>query len=99
MTQVPGSGEPLTDTQLILNEVRALHRRMDVLNTRLFGNPEGEAGDEGRLVIAERRVNSHAERISKLENFRWWLLGIFIAADVIFLYGLTLWNAAKAAGK
>ncbi len=31
------SGEPLTETQQILNEVRALNCRMDTLNTRLFG--------------------------------------------------------------
>ncbi len=61
------------DIQQILTEVRALNRRMDTLNTRLFGNPEGDAGDEGRLVVLERRMNNHAGRISKLEGFRWWL--------------------------
>ncbi len=85
--------------QQILAELQKLNRRMDTLNTRLFGNPEGDAGDEGRLVFAERRLNNHSERISKLEQFRWYLLGGFIVADVLFLYALALWQAAKAAGK
>ncbi len=51
--------------QQIATEVRALNRRMDTRNTRLFGNPEGDARDEGRLVIAERRLNNHSRRISK----------------------------------
>jgi hypothetical protein len=72
---------------------------MDTLNTRLFGNPEGDAGDEGRLVVLERRMNNHAGRISKLGGFRWWLLGGLVVADVIILYALALWQAAKAAGK
>lgn len=87
------------DIQQILTEVRALNRRMDTLNTRLFGNPEGDAGDEGRLVVLERRMNNHSGRISKLEGFRWWLLGGLVVADVIILYALALWQAAKAAGK
>ncbi len=85
--------------QQILAELQKLNRRMDTLNTRLFGNPEGEAGDEGRLVALERRMNNHAGRISKLEGFRWWLLGGLVEADVIILYALALWQAAKAAGK
>ncbi len=36
--------------QQILVELQKLNRRMDTLNTRLFGNPEGDAGDEGRLA-------------------------------------------------
>ncbi len=43
--------------------------RVDTLNTRLFGNPEGDAGDEGRLVVLERRMNNHSGRISRLEGF------------------------------
>ncbi len=31
--------------QQILAELQKLNRRMDTLSTRLFGNPEGEAGD------------------------------------------------------
>ncbi len=85
--------------QQILAELQKLNRRMDTLNTRLFGNPEGDAGDEGRLVVLERRMNNHAGRISKLEGFRWWLLGGLVVADVIILYALALWQAAKAAGK
>ncbi len=50
MNHVPGSSEPLTETQQIVSEVRALHRRIDTLNTRLFGNPEGDADGEGRLA-------------------------------------------------
>jgi hypothetical protein len=83
----------------ILQELQKLNRRMDTLNTRLFGNPEGEAGDEGRLVILERRINVHAERLCKLDQFRWWVLGGLITADALFLYALALWQAAKAAGK
>jgi hypothetical protein len=89
----------VTETQQILSEVRALHRRMDTLNTRLFGNPEGDAGDEGRLVVLERRMNNHSGRISKLEQFRWYLLGGLIVADALLLYALALWQAAKAASK
>jgi hypothetical protein len=100
----PGSDNQAVnqDIQQILAEVRALHRRMDTLNTSAgggFGNPEGEAGDEGRLVVLERRMNNHSGRISKLEGFRWWLLGGLVVADVIILYALALWQAAKAAGK
>jgi hypothetical protein len=97
----PGSDNQAVnqDIQQILTEVRGLNRRMDTLNTRLFGNPDGDAGDEGRLVVAERRLNNHSERIGKLEQFRWYLLGGFIVADVLFLYALALWQAAKAAGK
>ncbi len=91
--------------QQILAEVQRLNRRMDVLNTRLFGNPEGEAGDEGRLVIAERRINDHARRlasierhkpetheprISGLERFRWWVLGGLAVA-----YALFMWSTLK----
>jgi hypothetical protein len=82
--------------QQILAELQKLNRRMDTLNTRLFGNPKGDAGDEGRLVVLERRTNNHSGRISKLEQFRWYLLGGFIVADVLFLYALALW---KAVGK
>lgn len=85
--------------QQILAELQKLNRRMDTLNTRLFGNPEGDAGDEGRLVVLERRMNNHSGRISKLEGFRWWLLGGLVVADAIILYALALWQAAKAAGK
>jgi hypothetical protein len=85
--------------QQILTEVRALNRRMDTLNTRLFGNPEGDAGDEGRLVVLERRMNNHSGRISKLEQFRWYLLGGFIVADILFLYAMHLWAAVRAAGR
>jgi len=97
----PGSDSQAVnqDIQQILAELQKLNRRMDTLNTRLFGNPEGDTGDEGRLVVAERRLNNHSERISKLEQFRWYLLGGFIVADVLFLYALALWQAAKAAGK
>jgi hypothetical protein len=96
----PGDDQAVNqDIQQILTEVRALHRRMDTLNTRLFGNPEGDAGDEGRLVVLERRMNNHSGRISKLEGFRWWLLGGLVVADAIILYALALWQAAKAAGK
>ncbi len=56
--------------QQILADLQKLNCRMDTLNTRLFGSPEGDAGDEGRLVIAERRLNNHSERISRLEHFR-----------------------------
>jgi hypothetical protein len=72
---------------------------MDTLNTRLFGNPEGDAADEGRLVVAEWRRNNHSERIGKLEQFYWYLLGGFIVADVLFLHALAPWQVAKAAGK
>jgi len=34
--------------QQILTEVRGLNRWMDMLNTLLFGNGEGDAGDEGQ---------------------------------------------------
>jgi hypothetical protein len=85
--------------QQILAELQKLNRRMDTLNTRLFGNPEGDAGDEGRLVVLERRTNNHSERISKLEQFRWYLLGGFIVADILFLYAMRLWAAVRAAGK
>ncbi|MGH9861151.1 MAG: hypothetical protein ACRD5F_14105 [Candidatus Acidiferrales bacterium] len=44
-------------------------------------------------------MNYHAGRISKLEGFRWSLLGGLVVADVIILYALALWQAAKAAGK
>jgi hypothetical protein len=82
--------------QQILAELQKLNRRMDTLNTRLFGNPEGDAGDEGRLVVLERRMNNHAGRISKLEGFRWWLVGGLVVADALFLYALAVW---KAVGK
>jgi hypothetical protein len=84
------------DIQEILTEIRALNRRMDTLNTRLFGNPEGEAGDEGRLVVLERRMNNHSDRLTRLEQFRWYLLGGLIVIDVLFLYVLALWQAAKS---
>jgi len=42
--------------QQILAELQKLNRRMDTLNTRLFSNPEGDAGDEGRLADLERRA-------------------------------------------
>ncbi len=63
----PGSDNQAVNQEIqqILMEVRALNRRMDTCNTRLFGNPEGDARDEGRLVIAERRLNNHSRRISK----------------------------------
>jgi hypothetical protein len=83
------------DIQQILTEARALNRRMDTLNTRLFGNPESDAGDEGRLVILERRANNHSERNSKLEVFRPWLLGGLVEADEIILYALALWQAGQ----
>jgi len=85
--------------QQILAELQKLNRRMDTLNTRLFGNPEGDAGDEGRLVVLERRTNNHSDRLGTLEAFRWWLLGGLVVADALFLYALALWQAAKAAGK
>jgi cytochrome oxidase assembly protein ShyY1 len=44
-------------------------------------------------------MNNHSGRISKLEQFRWYLLGGLVVADVIILYALALWQAAKAAGK
>ena len=50
--------------QQILAELQKLNRRMDTLNTRLFGNPEGDADDEGRLVIAERRCLAQSTRAS-----------------------------------
>ncbi len=78
------------DIQQILMEVRALNRRMDTLNTRLFGDPEGDAGDEGRLVVAERRLNNYSERISKLEQFRWHLLGSSSWQTYVFLCAFVL---------
>ncbi len=79
--------------------MQKLNRRMDILNMRLFGSPEGEAGDEGRLVVLERRTNKHSERIWKLEQFRWYLLGGLIVANILFLYALHLWTAVKAVGR
>lgn len=38
------------------------------LNIRLFGTSDGEGSNEGRLVVVERRVNDHADRISELES-------------------------------
>jgi len=62
----PGSDNQAVnqDIQQTLAEVRALNRRMDTLNARLFGNPEGDAGDEGRLVIAERSWLAQSTRAS-----------------------------------
>jgi uncharacterized membrane protein len=44
-------------------------------------------------------MNNHSGRISKLEQFRWYLLGGLIVADALLLYALALWQAAKAASK
>jgi hypothetical protein len=94
----------------VLTEFAKLNGRVDVLNTRLLGNPDGEPGDDGRLVIAERRVNNHSERLQEIEKhnvpemarklasldrWRWLVVGGLIVADALFMYALALWSVAK----
>lgn len=78
-----------SEGQIILDELRNLNSRIDVLNTRLFGNPEGEAGDEGRLTVSERRLNVHSKRLEKLEYFKWLLLGGLIVGDALITWFLS----------
>lgn len=55
-------------------------RRLAVIETtvieikhRLLGN-----GQPGEIQLIHERVNGHGRRLSKLENWRWWVVGIAV---------------------
>jgi hypothetical protein len=60
--------------QQILSELRGLKEMILETNTKLFGSRDGEEG-EGRLPIAERRLNDHSHRIGALERKLWMVIG------------------------
>lgn len=66
-----------------LDEFRsATERRLDVMNTKLFGEPDGTER-EGRLPRCEKRLDAHGDRLVSLETFRTRFMGAYAAVAVI----------------
>jgi hypothetical protein len=71
----------------ILEALGEIKTAQAVMNTRLFGNPDGE-GTEGRLPVLETRMNSHAKDIRSLQKRSWYQAGFGAAL-------LALWEVLK----
>jgi hypothetical protein len=53
------------------------------IEKRLFGN--GQPGDIGMI---HERITLQGKRIAKLENWRWWVVGVAVGAGVVGGAGL-----------
>lgn len=56
-----------TDSERIV----AIETTVTDIKHRLLGN-----GQPGEIDHLHERINAHGRRISKIENWRWWLMGI-----------------------